>query len=128
MPLISDIFYSVLWFMFVGAATGFVVYFYMKKQISASLHAYKTLESKHKKALDACEALKKETDLEIRARDRKLEIVDGKYLAIQAEYQNAQKAFKTQLEEKNKQIQALQGQQIEDSPEAPDSEASSQDK
>lgn len=107
MSLIPDFLFPLLWFILGGLLSGLIVYIYMLKSVKGAEREYKSLESQLKKTNHAIESLKKDTNLEIRARDRKLEIVDEKYLALQEEYKVFQKDVKTQIEEKNQLILKL---------------------
>ncbi len=78
-----------------------VVYVIMRNKVKKLQKENIHLSKKYTKLQTALEATKKELGLEIRARDRKLEIADEKYLSLQSDCQTTQKALKAELEEKN---------------------------
>ncbi len=88
--------------LFILALVGvLVVYLVMRSKVKKLQKENTLLSKKYTKLQTELDSTKKELGLEIRARDRKLEIADEKYLTLQSDCQTTQKVLKEELEKKN---------------------------
>lgn len=94
--------------LFILALLGIlIVYLMMRGKVKKLEKENIQLSKKYNKLQTQLDGTKKELGLEIRARDRKLEIADEKYLTLQSDCQTTQKALKAELEEKTTLLASL---------------------
>ncbi|GAB4408539.1 MAG: hypothetical protein OHK0053_35300 [Microscillaceae bacterium] len=99
---------SVLWLLGAAILGGLIVYFSLRSRLVRLQRENKAIDKQYLKLQDEYTRKQKELDLEIRARDRKLEISDEKYMRLQTECQEAQKSLSHQLESTQSELRTLQ--------------------
>ncbi|NJL13812.1 MAG: hypothetical protein HC913_12970, partial [Microscillaceae bacterium] len=99
---------SVLWLLGAAILGGLIVYFSMRSRLVRLQRENKALDKQYLKLQDEYNRKQKELDLEIRARDRKLEISDEKYMRLQTECQEVQRNLNLQLENTQTELRTLQ--------------------
>jgi predicted flap endonuclease-1-like 5' DNA nuclease len=97
MTFAQAVFWSIFWLVIAAALGGLIIYFMFRNRVKVLTSELNTLRKSFDKHRSDCETKQKELDLEIRARDRKLEIAQGDFNNLQAKLEEKDRALQVEV-------------------------------
>lgn len=97
MTFLQAVIYSIFWLLVAAILGGLIVYFMLRNRVKVLTSELKTLRKSYDKSQADWETKRKELDLEVRARDRKLEIAQGDFNNLQAKLEERDRALQIEV-------------------------------